>query len=31
MAPSGKALVIDANHGKEKLTDAEIKALFAKK
>ncbi len=30
VAPSGKALVIDASHGKEKLTDEEIAALFAK-
>jgi Ca-activated chloride channel family protein len=30
VAPSGKALVIDASHGKEKLTDAEIASLFAK-
>jgi Ca-activated chloride channel family protein len=30
VAPSGKALVIDASNGKEKLTDAEIAALFAK-
>ncbi len=30
MAPNGKALVIDAANGKEKLTDAEIAALFAK-
>lgn len=28
VTPSGKALVIDANNGKDKLTDAEIKALF---
>jgi Ca-activated chloride channel family protein len=31
IAPCGKALVIDAANGKEKLTDAEIAALFAKK
>lgn len=31
MTPSGTALVIDANDGKEKLTDAEIEALFAVK
>jgi Ca-activated chloride channel family protein len=31
IAPSGKALVIDASNGKEKLTDEEIGALFAKK
>jgi Ca-activated chloride channel family protein len=31
VAPSGKALVIDAANGKEKLTDAEIESLFAKK
>jgi Ca-activated chloride channel homolog len=31
IAPSGTALVIDANNGSEKLTDAEIDALFAKK
>ena len=31
VAPSGKALVIDANHGKEELSDKEIEALFAKK
>jgi Ca-activated chloride channel family protein len=31
VAPSGKALVIDAANGKDKLTDAEIEALFAKK
>jgi Ca-activated chloride channel family protein len=31
MAPSGKALVIDANHGKEKISDKEIVSLFAKK
>jgi Ca-activated chloride channel family protein len=30
ITPSGKALVIDASHGKDTLTDAEIKALFAK-
>jgi Ca-activated chloride channel family protein len=30
-APSGQALVIDVNDGKEKLDDAEIDALFAKK
>ena len=28
ITPSGKALVIDANDGKDKLTDAEIAALF---
>jgi Ca-activated chloride channel family protein len=31
IAPSGTALVIDANDGKEKLDDKEIEALFAKK
>ncbi|MBY0227885.1 MAG: VIT and VWA domain-containing protein [Gemmataceae bacterium] len=31
VTPSGKALVIDAGHGKEKLTAAEIKALFTAK
>lgn len=31
ITPSGVALVIDANDGKEKLTDAEIAALFQKK
>jgi Ca-activated chloride channel family protein len=31
VAPSGKALVIDAANGKEKLTDAEITTLFARK
>jgi Ca-activated chloride channel family protein len=31
VSPSGTALVIDANDGKEKLDDAEIAALFAKK
>ncbi len=31
MTPSGVALVIDANDGAEKLTDAEIAALFAAK
>ena len=31
VTPSGKALVIDANDGKDRLTDAEITALFAKK
>ncbi len=31
LAPSGTALVIDASHGKEKLTDAEIAELFAAK
>ena len=31
IAPSGTALVIDANDGKEKLDDAEITSLFAKK
>lgn len=31
ISPSGTALVIDANDGKEKLEDAEITALFAKK
>jgi len=31
VAPSGKALVIDANHGKEKLSDSEIKELFTAK
>jgi Ca-activated chloride channel family protein len=31
VTPSGKALVIDANDGKDTLTDAEIDALFAKK
>jgi len=31
IAPSGVALVIDANDGKEKLTDAEIAALFQAK
>jgi Ca-activated chloride channel family protein len=29
IAPSGTALVIDAGHGKERLTDEEIDALFA--
>jgi Ca-activated chloride channel family protein len=31
IAPSGKALVIDAANGKEKLTDAEIASLFVAK
>ena len=31
VAPSGTALVLDLNDGKEKLTDAEIDALFAAK
>ena len=31
ITPSGTALVIDQNDGKEKLDDAEIEALFAKK
>ena len=31
ISPSGTALVIDQNDGKEKLDDAEIAALFAKK
>ena len=31
IAPSGTALVIDQNTGKEKMDDAEIAALFAKK
>ncbi|MBA4062795.1 MAG: hypothetical protein C0501_03645 [Isosphaera sp.] len=31
ISPSGTALVVDANDGKEKLDDAEIAALFAKK
>jgi Ca-activated chloride channel family protein len=31
VTPSGKALVIDASNGKEKLSDDEIKVLFAKK
>jgi Ca-activated chloride channel family protein len=31
IAPSGTALVIDANDGKDKLDDAEITALFLKK
>jgi Ca-activated chloride channel homolog len=31
LSPSGTALVIDQNDGKEKLDDAEIAALFAKK
>jgi Ca-activated chloride channel family protein len=31
ISPSGTALVIDQNQGKEKLDDAEIAALFAKK
>ncbi len=31
MSPSGTALVIDQNDGKEKIDDAEIAALFAKK
>lgn len=31
ISPSGTALVIDASDGKEKLEDAEITALFAKK
>jgi Ca-activated chloride channel family protein len=31
VAPSGTALVLDQNNGKEALTDAEIEALFAKK
>ena len=30
IAPSGTALVIDAGDGREKLTDAEIGALFGK-
>ena len=30
ITPSGKALVLDASHGKDKVTDAEIKALFTK-
>jgi Ca-activated chloride channel family protein len=30
-APNGQALVIDPNEGKEKLTDTEIDALFAKR
>ena len=30
-APSGTALVIDTNDGKEALSDAEIDALFVKK
>jgi Ca-activated chloride channel family protein len=31
MAPNGKALVIDANDGQEKLSDEEIKGLFVAK
>lgn len=31
IAPSGTALIIDANNGQEKLDDKEIEALFAKK
>ena len=31
ITPSGTALVIDASHGKEKLSEAEIKALFVAK
>ena len=31
ISPSGTALVIDQNDGKDKLNDAEIAALFAKK
>lgn len=31
IAPSGTALVVDLNEGKEKLEDAEIEALFTKK
>jgi Ca-activated chloride channel family protein len=31
VAPSGTALVIDASHGKDKITDAEITELFAAK
>ena len=31
ISPSGTALVIDLNDGKEKLEDAEIEALFVKK
>jgi Ca-activated chloride channel family protein len=31
ISPSGTALVIDQTQGKEKLDDAEIAALFAKK
>jgi Ca-activated chloride channel family protein len=31
MSPSGTALVLDQNGGKEELTDAEIGELFAKK
>jgi Ca-activated chloride channel family protein len=31
ITPSGKALVIDLNHGKEKLTNKEIEALFVAK
>ena len=31
ISPSGTALVIDQNNGKEKMDDAEIAALFAKK
>jgi hypothetical protein len=31
VAPSGKVLILDANHGAEKLDDAAIDALFAPK
>jgi Ca-activated chloride channel family protein len=31
ISPSGTALVIDQNNGKDKLTEAEVAALFAKK
>ena len=30
ITPSGKALVLDANHGQEKLSDEQIEALFQK-
>ena len=31
ISPSGTALVLDPNDGKDKMGDAEIEALFAKK
>jgi hypothetical protein len=31
VTPNGTALVIDTNDGKDKLTDGEIDALFARK